>query len=137
MSDKLVATTEPGEYLVLCFAQPPDHYRKQRRQRRSLLYHAGKYRLDIKYRRPVKRLKRVDSQPAPALNLFDDQPMETDRIWAVRRTRRKDSSQRAARFSSRSHLQEIAPALIEPSKNQDLILCCQPIKSIRKNRIND
>jgi len=87
MSDRQVATAEPGAYLVLCFAQPPDHYRKQRRERRSLLYYAGKYRLDIQYRRPVQYLNRLDSQPAPALNLFDDRPMETDRIGVVGRSK--------------------------------------------------
>src|SRR5260221_13296428 len=83
----------------------------------SLLCHAGKYRLDIQYRRPVQYLKRVNFQPAPALNLFDDHPMETDRIWSVRRPCRKDSWPRAAPFSPRLQLQEIVATLIESSRD--------------------
>ena len=84
---------------------------------------------DVDDRRAVDGFDGADPQSVLA-DLTHSNWMEAQRIWPVRRSRRKDARRPTARVRARMNLQHIALGLVQPSHNDNVIACREAVDGL-------
>ena len=86
------------------------------------------HRFNVNHRCAVDRFDGTD--PQSALNdLPHVDAMKSNRIGPVRRSRRKNSCERARSIRARMNLEHVAPCSMQPGYNDDVVAGRKPVKT--------